>query len=370
MIFPCGGQPEAGEILCSETESWDYPPAMEAKFASLREKPMNRRLVLLAAGLVTCLSMSPAIRAEDAKVSGEPKAPGQHEAYQLGPEDTVFIRVLNVDELGNQTDAFRIDLDGDVDVPRIGRTHAAGLTMEQFEAVLVDRFRTYLQNPVVTVRVAEFHSKRVSVLGAVSIPGVHTLQGDKTLLEVISEAGGLSKDAGSVVEIARRKEEGAIPLATAAPDKTGAYSVAQVNIDQIISAKDPQDNILIRPDDVITVPHAELVYVIGSVKQAGGFTLSEHRNLSVLQALSLANGLDNTAAPAKARVLRLVAGSDNRTEIPVNLKKILAGKGGDVPLVPNDILFIPNNSAKSASLKVVQAMIQVGTGIAIYGPRY
>jgi len=86
----------------------------------------------------------------------------------------------------------------------------------------------------------------------------------------------------------------------------------------------------------------------------------------VLQALSLAEGLDHGAAPGSAKILRAVGTSENRVEIPVDLRKILTGKGGDVPLLANDILFVPSSVAKSAALRTIEAAIQVGTGIAIY----
>jgi polysaccharide biosynthesis/export protein len=330
------------------------------------KEPMNVRFDAVAIFIfVFTLLFIPAIAAGQNPV-GDSQNAAAKPGYVLGPEDTVFIQVLNVDELANQNEAFRIDLSGYVNVPRIGRIYATGLAADQLGAVIADRFREYLQNPVVTVRVAEFHSKHVSVLGSVGSPGVHTLQGDKTLLEVISEAGGLSPNAGSIIKITRRKDEGLIPLPTATPDPTGDFSVAEVNIREIIDATNPKNNILIRPNDVITVPQAGVVYVIGAVNHSGGFTVSDHQNLSVLEVLSLASGLANTAAAKNAKVLRPVVGSTDRTEIPVNLKKILKGEASDVPLLANDILFVPTSGAKAASLRALQAALQIGTGVAIY----
>jgi polysaccharide export outer membrane protein len=335
---------------------------------------MNRRCDLLAMFIVASTLLITPLRAADQDASGQSQskdAVGQKAGYLLGPEDMVYIQVQNVDELTNPAVAFRIDLSGYVDVPRIGLVYATGLATEQLEAVLADRFRTYLQNPVVIVRVAEFHSKPVSVLGAVGSPGVHSLQGDKTLLEVISEAGGLGKDAGSTIKITRRKDEGTIPLATAAPDATGTFSVAEVNVHDIMDATNPNNNILIRPNDVITVPQAESIYVIGAVNHAGGFTLPDHQNVSVLEALSLASGLDKTASAKNAKVLRPMVGSSTRTEIPVNVKKILDGKASDFPLMANDILFIPTSASRNASLRALQTALAIGTGVAIYtSPRF
>jgi polysaccharide export outer membrane protein len=135
-----------------------------------------------------------------------------------------------------------------------------------------------------------------------------------------------------------------------------------------MEAQNPAENIQVKPNDVITVPKADLIYVIGAVKKSGGFVLSERADISVLQALSMAEGLDRTAAAAKAIILRGGSSSPNRAEIPVDVKNILEGKGRDVPLLANDILFIPTSAAKSASIRALEAIIQAGTGAAIYRP--
>jgi polysaccharide export outer membrane protein len=285
-------------------------------------------------------------------------------AYILGPQDAVLIKVLNEDQLG--TLPYPIDLRGMINVPRVGRIQAAGATVEQLEGILTERFKEYLQDPVVTVTIAEFHSQRISVLGQVTTPGIHQIQGDKTLFEVISEAGGLKPDAGNTVKITRRKEWGAIPLPGAITDPSGQYSVAEVSIRSVMEAKNPTENIQVKPNDVITVPKADLIYVIGSVKKAGGFVLSERADMSVLQALSMAEGLERTANAAKSTILRGVSDSPSHTEIAVNVKSILEGKAPDVRLLANDILFIPNSAAKSVSLRALEAIIQAGTGAAIY----
>ena len=101
--------------------------------------------------------------------------------------------------------------------------------------------------------------------------------------------------------------------------------MAEVSVKSVMEARNPQENIQVQPNDVISVPRAELVYVIGAVKRAGGFILSEREQISVLQALSMAEGLDRVAAASNARILR-AAGGVNRTEIPVDVNQILTGK--------------------------------------------
>jgi polysaccharide export outer membrane protein len=292
------------------------------------------------------------------------QTPAPAPSYVLGPDDQVAIHVLDLEEIGDS--AFRIDMRGYINVPLAGRLHAAGLTVDQLEAALAARLKEVLQTPVVTISVSEFRSQPVSVLGAVNTPGVHQIRGRKTLFEVISEAGGLKNEAGNSIKITRRKEFGPIPLNGAAMDASGQFCVAEVSVKSVMEARNPQENIQIQPNDVISVPRADLYYVIGAVKRAGGFVLSEREHISVLQALSMAEGLDRVASPGNAKILRAADGDTERKEIPVDVNKILSGKASDVSMLANDILFIPNSATKSAALRGLEAAIQLGTGVAIY----
>ncbi len=284
--------------------------------------------------------------------------------YVLGPDDQLAVRVLDAEEIGDKP--VRIDMSGFLRLPLAGRIHASGLTVEQLETAIAARLKEFVKQPDVSVSVTEFRAQPVSVLGAVRTPGVHQVRGTKTLYEVLSLAGGLNPDAGSSIKITRRKSAGLIPLPTAHDDSTGEFQVATVDVKSVMEAQNPSENIAVLPDDVVSVPKADLVYVIGAVRKSGGFVLSEKEKMSVLQALSLAEGLDRGAAPKDARILRPVPESENRQEISVNLKQILDGKSGDVSLLANDILFVPASGAKNAFTRGVEAAIQIGTGVAIY----
>ena len=319
---------------------------------------------ILCWGQNTTSTLNPITQSSPAQT--DPVPSGGVAAYVLGPEDVLRVRVMNVSDLGEVP--YPIDLRGDVELPRVGTVHAAGLTVEQFEAELKTRFREYLQNPVVTVGVAEFHSQPVSVLGSVAAPGVHQIRGRRTLLEIISEASGLKGDAGSTIEITRQKAWGPIPLPNNALDPSGQFYIAHVNVHTLMAAQRPTENIWVMPNDVITVPKADLVYVVGAVKRSGGFVLSEKSDISILEVLSLAEGLEKTAGPRNAKILRPDPVSGTRREIPVDIKKLLAGKAPDMPLTANDILFIPSSTAKVVSLRTIDALVTTGSGLAIYHP--
>ena len=286
--------------------------------------------------------------------------------YLLGPDDELALSAPELDVVPGKT--YLVDGEGDLQVPMVGRVHVAGLTVQQSEQELNKRLSTYIRDPQVAIDVKELRSQPASVLGAVNSPGTHQVQGHKTLIEMISMAGGVRQDAGYSIRITRQIEWGCIPLSSSTVDASGQFSVGEVNLQSIMDAKTPEENIQIFPHDVITVPKAEMVFVTGEVKKSGGFILGEQQSMSVLQAVSLAEGLGQTADKKHAKILRLDPAADRRVEIAVNLKGILEGKSTDVTLQGNDILFVPGNAGKKIALRVIEAAIQTGSGVAIYRP--
>jgi polysaccharide export outer membrane protein len=287
--------------------------------------------------------------------------------YRLGPDDQVSIRVLELDKL--QLDnalAPRVDVNGNLNLPIIGHIHVEGLTLQTLEQEITRRLGSILQRPSVSVSIVQYRNHPVSVLGAVRNPSVLQVAQHRRLLEVLSMAGGLAPEAGDSIKISRRKTTGLLPLKNVTTDDLESYYVGQVDVRALMQATDPGLNIEVLEYDVITVPRAELVYVIGAVKKAGGFTLGERDQMSVLQALSLAEGMDHAASPGSARLLRQEAAGQERRQIPVDLKPIMAGTAPDLPLRANDILFIPTSAGKLVSLRAIEAMIQLGTGAVIF----
>jgi polysaccharide export outer membrane protein len=313
--------------------------------------------LLIAAGLLASMC-----GAQTTTLQHRAPAPGQ---YVLGAGDEITVHVTDMDEITDKP--IKIGPNGAVDLPLAGQIQAAGLTLDQFKAQLGDKLSKYITSPEISVNLTQSGSKPVSVVGEVTNPGVHQIDGNKRLLEVISLSGGLKPDAGPSVIVTRESRWGTIPAANATIDPATGSRTATISIDQLMSGKKPQDNILIEPNDVISVPRADLVYVVGDVKKAGGFQLTTHETISLLQALSLAEGLGPENSASHAKILRAAPDGDGTPqEIPVNVKKIFAGKAPDVKLYANDVLFIPNSTAKMASARAIEAAIGVGTGVAIY----
>lgn len=292
--------------------------------------------------------------------SGVREPPATDVRYVLGLDDQISIWALGMTESFEKP--FRVDQSGYVDLPMVGRLRARDRTVEEFKADLLAKLRNYVNDPQVAVTVVETRSQPVSILGAVNNPGVHQLQGRKTLMEMLSVAGGLRADAGKSVKISRAPTTGHFP-----PDPNpGGEEAIDVSVRDLLEGKSASQNVAIRPHDVITVPRAEMVYVVGEVNKAGGFVLNERETMSTLQALSLAGGLSHAAAPGYARILRTTGGSEERAEVRIDLKRILSSKANDVPLYSGDILFIPDSAAKAAGRRAVETALQLAIGVAIF----
>ena len=271
-------------------------------------------------------------------------------AYRLGPGDILDIIVFEVEDLSKPA---VLSPDGTVSLPLVGVVELAGLTCRQAAARLRELYgNNLIRDPQIAVSVKEYHSQPVSVLGAVTRPGVYQLRGPRRLSDVLALAEGLAPDAGAEVTISRPLPSG------------GEQSFTVATRGLLALDGKAENNPWVEGGDTLRVSKAGLVYVVGEVGRAGGFPVKDQDQMTVLKALSLAEGLKRTAAPQKARIIR--NRSEQRQEMPVKLRDILEGRAPDPPLAPDDILFIPNSQARSAMGRAAEAAIQVSTGVIIW----
>jgi len=317
--------------------------------------------MIFAGSSLMCFS---AKEAPPQKASTKDASVPHNDSYVLGPGDVLTIWALGADEISAKP--YTVLPDGYLDLPLAGRVLVSGKSVEQVKAELRRSLGQYFYNPQVSITVTDFRSQPVSVLGSVTQPGVHQLQGGKSLLEVLSLAGGMAPDADSSVIITRHAEWGPIPVPGSKLDATGKYYMAKIDLQSVTEAKTPQDNIRIFPNDVIQVPKARLVYVLGEVSKPGGFVLHQDENVTAVQALSMAGGPTPYGSTKGARLLRASADSKERQEINVNLRQVLEGKGGDMVMHPEDILYIPGNASKKVSVQLLQTGLQITTGLVIW----
>jgi polysaccharide export outer membrane protein len=300
-----------------------------------------------------------------AAAAAGPVAAPASSGYALGPGDKILVRVADLEEFkGFDEHPQRIEQDGEIRLPLIGRVRAGGRTIEQLENEITARLKRYLHEPQVTVLIAEFQSRPVSVFGAVDRPGVIQLEGPKTLWEVISMAGGLRSEVGDTIRITRRIDQGELPLPNARVDETGKFLIADVDVRSVMEMTNPDQNILIRPYDVISVSRANIVYVVGDVQRAGGFVANG--KLTVVQALALAGGFTANANEKEARILRRQEGTEKRLEIAVDLRKVLKGDHEDIALRPDDILFVPHSGWKEFGKQALSTTLGIISGLTIY----
>lgn len=274
---------------------------------------------------------------------------------KLGPGDMIKVDVFDIPELSRQ---MRIDPNGYISMPLIPqRIQAGGLTPSELQTEIGSQLeaRGLVSHPQVSVFVVERMSQPITIIGAVEHPMVYQAQGPTTLLEVLSAAGGLTDTAADYVTVTRTNKTG---------QPAGASE--RVNLHALIDQGDPRANLMLHGGDVVSVPKAGIVYVVGAVNRAGGFVIqSDGNEMTALKALALAGGMKEAAKPKDAVIIRKNGETGSSKEIVVNVEKILSRKSEDVRLLPNDILFIPESGGKKALAKAAEAALSITTGIVI-----
>lgn len=277
--------------------------------------------------------------------------------YRIDANDVLDVYVVDVPQFSRD---YRVAPDGTITVPMLAHpVMAEGLTLDQLAGFISQRLRAagLVSHPHVIVSVKSSQAHAVVITGAVRNPQIYPIFAPTRLLNVLSRAGGLTADAGSMAVVTR----GGL---TAQAGKS-----TSVNLQKLLATGSPALNVIVNPGDTVTVQRAGIVYVVGAVARPGGFPLSSGRDrMTVLQAVALGEGLKPTALQKKAMIIRrgrrLPSGSE---EIPVNLKKILSGHAPDPSLQANDILFIPDSASKRALRRGAEAAIQIATGVVIWG---
>jgi polysaccharide export outer membrane protein len=286
--------------------------------------------------------------------------------YVIGPEDILSLEVLNVPEL-KQT--VRVENDGTIPVRLLGHLKAAGLTTSQLRANLESEWgKTYLEDPKVSIFIREFHAQPISVIGAVERPGLYQLTGPRTLIEVISMAGGLGKRTsnppGRFLYVTRKGGFDDLQLAEGmeqtAPDQL------EIDLRQLVQTRDPALNVKMKPFDIVSVSKAGIVYVMGAVKKPGGFVMEDREKVTVLQALAMAEGLSPMAKKSAARIVRQ-ADDGTKQQIPIDLGKVIKGRGEDVEMAANDILIVPDSKGKYLGFRGLDTATATVSGLLIYG---
>ena len=271
---------------------------------------------------------------------------GSGAAGPIGAGDLVEMSVFDTPELSGK---LRVSNTGDVILPLVGTLYLQGLTAGEAQTLIRQKFIAggFLKDPQVTVFISEYATQGVSVVGEVHKPGIYPAFGTHRLLDYLSLAEGLTPLAGTAIVITHSGHPG-----QPQPVKMTAGAAPQ-----------PENNPEILPGDTIFVERTGLVYVVGDVARPGGFPMDHDGQLTILQAVALAQGTNSTAARGSAKLIRTTP--QGRQEIPVDLKKILSSKQTDLAMRDNDILFVPSSAAKN-TWKDIEAVLPAAAGASIY----
>lgn len=318
---------------------------------------MKTPAVLRAASLALVVAVAVCL----AQAATNTKTPGP---LRIGTDDTVTIAAFHCEEISK---SWRVGASGDLELPMVGRVHAAGLTVEELEAELRNRLGKFIRNPNVSVVVSDFKSGPVTITGSVDQPGVRQLQGNKRLFDTLMLAGSLKPNASAVI-LTRRRDQGEIPWPTARTTPDGAFSVARVPVAEIREGRGAASNILILPDDVITVEAEQprLIHIIGEVTRPGSIELTTKNSVPLTRALAVVGGATRLARTNKVLLRKI--GENGASEVAeIDYKAIQAGKAKDLEITDGYVIIVPSNDLKNylqaASLTAVNSGIFSGLQI-------
>ena len=313
--------------------------------------PPDRKSLLLALIFVCVSCFLPIVSGQTRPTVAAPETQGANlPAQAIGANDLIAVSVYDAPEL---TRTVRVSTDGFVRLPMLKqRVKAQGLMPGELESAIAKALQDeqIIVDPFVTVTVAEYNSHPISVAGAVKQPLTFQATGPVTLLEAITRAGGLSPEAGAEILVTRTQP---------GPDGTASALVQRILVKGLIDAADPALNIVLNGGEEIRVPESGKVYVIGNVKIPGAYPMGDGMESTVLKVLALSQGLMPYAA--KEAYIYRREGNGSKNEIPIPLSKIMERKAPDMPLLANDILYVPDNKGRRMTLGALEkAMMLVG----------
>lgn len=321
---------------------------MIGKFASLRPGRWNPLLsfvgtALAATALMTTAKAQPAVSTlQVAKASVTTNT--EDTRYRIGPGDVLTIIVAKAPELSME--AVRVDQRGMIRIPMIDEgVPAACRTESELGAEIKTLYMEYKTNPSVEVFVKEFQSQPVSVIGAVDKPGQFRLQRQVRLLELISFAGGQTDKAGRVINVIHAGGPNICAKdATGNGANTAAQGLQVFELNNTLKGVEGS-NPFVQPGDVVSLPEADQVFVVGYVYQPKAIPLKD-KPITVSRAIAIAGGPQREASTSKVRIIRQAADGGSKEEIPVDLKAILKLKSPDITLLPNDIVEVGASTSK------------------------
>ena len=272
----------------------------------------------------------------------------QDDRYRIGPGDVLDIRVYNRPQLSRE--AVRVEGNGMIRMPLVENDIQAGcLTEGELAKEISTRYARYYKNLQVDVFIKEYHSKQVAIIGAVNEQSRFELQRRVRLLELLTYAKGPSTKAGQTINIVHSS---AVSPCKQQTDDATAFS--SYKLSDVLQG-DPKSNPYLEAGDIVTLPEADQVYVVGNVFMPLTIPLKEP--ITLTRAIAMAGGLRQDTKKDKIRILRQEPGTTIRKEIMVDLSAIEKKSSEDLALAPNDIIDVPTSAGKSFLRSLVQGVV-------------
>jgi polysaccharide export outer membrane protein len=262
--------------------------------------------------------------------------------YRIGPGDVLDIRILNRPNLSRE--AVRVEGSGMIRMPLIDtEIQAACKTEGELAKEITTRYTKFYRNPQVDVFIKEYHSKQVAIIGAVNEQSRFELQRRIRLLDLLTYAKGPSPKAGQTINIVHAPQSLVCHKDGAETSEASAAFSSYRLSDTLLG--DPRANPYIEPGDVITLPIANEIYVVGNVFTPITISLKEPITLS--RAVAMAGGVKQDSKKDKVRIVRQEPGTSTSKEIVVDLMAIEKKRAEDIALMPNDIIDVPASGGKT-----------------------
>jgi polysaccharide export outer membrane protein len=247
-------------------------------------------------------------------------------SYRVGPKDLIEVRVFEAPEVGG---SYRVNEQGVLQLPLIGDVTVDGMSEPEIEKRLASLLEArFVTRATVDVELKEFLSKPINVIGAVKSPGALKFSGRWTLLEAITEAGGLADNAGDLIYVLRKSQN-------------GLMDQLEISVQDLFTRADQRVNIPLFANDLISIPATVqvTVYCMGEVATPGAIVFTSNERISLLAAIARAGGLTDKAAKSGILVKRQRKGGGEE-ELRLNYRKILAGSAPDVELRAGDVVVV------------------------------
>ena len=252
--------------------------------------------------------------------------------YHVGGYDILDITVYEEDDLSRQ--GVRISADGYITFPLIGQIKVDDLTTSEIETLISNKLAQgqFIIDAQVSVTVTEYKSKSFMVLGPVKAPGCYPLKVRERVIDGISRAGGVVLGQGSNQMMIIRTEH---------PDTEQERKIViRIDLSALLHEGDQQSNLLLMDRDLLYIPKVEPFYIIGEVQNPGSFPYNK-KEITLVEAISIAGGFNEWATRNRTRIVRLEDGIEKIFEVRVDAITEDGQRGQDILVRPGDIIVVP-----------------------------